>query len=363
MESSSRDEAASAARATTGIEWLRTQLLRGAVIPAHPLALTEDRKLDVRYQKALTRYYCASGVGGLAVGVHTTQFAIRDPRFSLLRPVLQLAMDVMMAERRPLIKIAGVCGDTMQAEQEATLAKEIGYDAALLSLGVWRAASDSQMIAHVRAISEILPIVGFYLQPDVGGRVLGYSFWRQFFEIDRVVAVKVAPFHRYRTLDVVRALADSGRASDIALYTGNDDNIVADLLTEFVVGEQRLRFVGGLLGHWAIWTRRAVELLEAIRACHERGGTDAYQLLAHSAPITDMNAALFDAANGFAGCIAGIHAVLHEQGLMAGTWCLDPEEALSPGQYDEIQRVRRSYPEWIDDTFVSEKREEWLRDN
>ncbi len=363
MAGSSHNEPESAARPTTDIESLRTQFLRGAVIPAHPLALTEDRKLDVRYQKALTRYYCACGVGGLAVGVHTTQFAIRDPKFDLLRPVLQLAMEVMLEESRPMIKIAGVCGETMQAEREATIAKGIGYDAALLSLSAWRTASDSQMLAHVRTISEVLPIVGFYLQPDVGGRVLGYSFWRQFFENDRVVAVKIAPFHRYRTLDVVRALADSGRACDIALYTGNDDNIVADLLTEFVVGDQRLRFVGGLLGHWAVWTRRAVELLEAIRACHERGGTDAYQLLAHSAPITDMNAALFDAANGFAGCIAGIHAVLHDQGLMAGTWCLDSDEALSPGQYEEIQRVRRSYPEWTDDAFVREKREEWLRDN
>jgi dihydrodipicolinate synthase/N-acetylneuraminate lyase len=363
MESSEpSDLLPSAATSAHDSSSLRERLLAGAVIPAHPLALTVDRKLDERHQRALTRYYCAAGAGGIAVGVHTTQFAIRDPQIGLYQPVLQLASDTMREVNRPIIKIAGVCGDTHQAVSEAAAAKQLGYEAALLSLAAWKHASHAELLGHCRSVADTLPLFGFYLQPDVGGRVLDYAFWRDFFEIDQVVAVKIAPFHRYRTLDVIRALADSGRGDQIALYTGNDDNIVADLLSEYVFGQQRLRFAGGLLGHWAVWTQRAVELLQTIQTCHANNGVGAYPILARAATITDMNAALFDVANQFSGCIAGIHAVLVRQGLMAGEWCLDPDERLSPGQRDEIERACRQYPEYTDDEFVREHRDAWLND-
>lgn len=333
---------------------LRTQLLRGLVIPAHPLALNESRQLDERRQRALTRYYLAAGVGGLAVGVHTTQFAIRDPKFSLFRPVLQLAAEEMDRSNQALVRIAGVCGPTTQAVAEAQLARELNYQAALLSLGALRDASDTSLIAHCRAIAEVMPVVGFYLQPSVGGRTLRYAFWRQFVEIENVVAIKIAPFNRYQTLDVIRAVSDSGR-DDIALYTGNDDNIVADLLTPFCFGSHPLRIVGGLLGHWSVWTQRAVELLDR---CHKEGATP--ELLRLGIEITDCNAAFFDAANGFRGCIAGLHEVLRRQGLLEGIWCLDEHETLSPGQWEEIDRVYRTYAHLNDDDFVAMHREEWL---
>ncbi len=342
----------------------KQQLLRGVVIPAHPLALTAERKLDERRQRALTRYYCDAGAGGLAVGVHTTQFAIRDSQFRLYEPVLSLAHETMRdCEKRRgkrLVKIAGICGPTDQARDEATFARELGYDAGLLSLAALREATNDELLEHCRQIAAEIPLVGFYLQPAVGGRLLDYEFWRAFLDIENVCAIKVAPFNRYQTLDVARALADSGRAHEIALYTGNDDNIVADLLTELRFGERRVRFVGGLLGHWAVWTKRAVELLDAVHACQRNEGSGASDLLARSAEITDANAVLFDAANNFAGCIAGLHEVLRRQGLLAGRWCLDPREDLSNGQAAEIDRIYQTYPQLNDDEFVAAHLEKWL---
>lgn len=341
---------------------IKETLLNGIVIPAHPLALNAERKLDERRQVALTRYYCDAGAGGLAVGVHTTQFAIREPQVGLFAPVLQLAAETMRAHeaatQQRLVKIAGVCGPTSQAVNEATLARELGYDAGLLSLAALRTASDNELLAHCRQVAAELPLIGFYLQPAVGGRLLSYEFWRAFFAIENVIAVKIAPFNRYQTLDVVRALADSGREREIALYTGNDDNIVADLLTEFRVSGKRLHFAGGLLGHWAVWATRAVELLAEIKAARSNG--NAFAALARSAEVTDSNAAFFDARNNFAGCIAGLHEVLRRQGLLEGRWCLDPHEDLSPGQSAEIDRVYAAYPHLHDDEFVAQNLTRWL---
>ncbi len=340
-------------------------LARGVVIPAHPLALTSGRKLDERRQVALTRYYCDAGAGGVAVGVHTTQFAIRDPRVGLYGPVLKLAAAAMADFERQsgkrMVKVAGICGETAQAVSEAATAREAGYDLGLLSLAALPAAADGELLAHCRAVGQTIPVCGFYLQPSVGGRLLSYEFWREFCKIPAVVAIKVAPFQRYQTLDVVRAAADSGRAEEIALYTGNDDNIIADLVTEFRVPGRRLYFRGGLLGQWAVWTRRAVELLDAVHACRDAGGQGTAEILAGSAALTDANGALFDVRNRFAGCIAGLHEILRRQGLMEGRWCLDPAEDLSPGQLEEIDRVCKSYPELTDDEFVRENVDRWLR--
>jgi dihydrodipicolinate synthase/N-acetylneuraminate lyase len=346
---------------------LRQRLLDGLVIPAHPLALTANRRLDERHQAALTRYYCAAGAGGLAVGVHTTQFAIRDPKVALFEPVLAMAADVARKASNdasaPLL-VAGICGDGPQAHREAEIASRLGYDAGLISLAALQNASIDQLVAHCRAIADIIPVFGFYLQPAVGGILLGYDFWRAFFEIPEVVAVKIAPFNRYQTLDVVRALAESGRKDEIALYTGNDDNIVADLLAELRVGSEAgptsLHFSGGLLGQWAVWTSRAVDLIEDVKKCRKENGTCGYDILAQAASLTDANAALFDARNGFAGCIAGLHEILRRQGLLAGRWCLDPNEDLSPGQLEEIDRVCRAYPSWQDDDFVAAHLSDWL---
>jgi dihydrodipicolinate synthase/N-acetylneuraminate lyase len=339
---------------------IREVLTRGVVIPACPLALTERRSFDERRQRALCRYYIAAGAGGLAVGVHTTQFAIRDPKVGLFEPVLSLAAEELNRSARPLVRVAGICGHTQQAVTEAELIRRLGFHIALLSLAALQDADDQQLIDHCRAVAEIMPLFGFYLQPAVGGRALAYSFWRRFLEIDNVVAIKIAPFNRYQTFDVVRAVADSGR-TDVALYTGNDDHIVLDLITPFHVGQRNLRIVGGLLGHWAVWTSKAVELL---KRCHQVVNSDddiPSNLLREAAEITDCNAAFFDAANGFAGCIPGVHEVLRRQGLLGGTWCLDPSEKLSPGQAEEIDRVYRAYPHLNDDDFIAAHRDEWLR--
>ena len=340
-------------------------LRRGVVIPAHPLALNAERKLDERRQVALTRYYCEAGAGGVAVGVHTTQFAIRDPRVGLYEPVLKLAAGAMAeferASGKRMVKVAGVCGATAQAVREAAMAREAGYELGLLSLAALPTATDRELLAHCRAVAGEMALCGFYLQPSVGGRLLGYEFWREFCGIRAVAAIKVAPFNRYQTLDVVRAVADSGRAGEIALYTGNDDNIVADLLTEYRVGGERLNFRGGLLGQWAVWTRRAVELLERVRACRDAGGEGTAEILAGAAALTDANGALFDVRNGFAGCIAGLHEILRRQGLLEGRWCLDPAEDVSEGQLAEIDRVCASYPELTDDGFVRENLDGWMR--
>jgi len=336
----------------------RRSLLQGLVIPAHPLALTSQRKLDERRQRALARYYLASGAGGIAVGVHTTQFAIRNPKVDLLRPVLELAMEELRSHA--VVKIAGVCGLAAQAAKEAELAAALGYDAALLSLGALSSATIPELIAHVRMVASIIPVIGFYLQLAVGGRFLPYDFWTQFAQIENVVAVKIAPFNRYQTLDVVRAVAASGRASDIALYTGNDDNILLDLIVEFPIGEETLRICGGLLGHWAVWTSIAVQQLKRIqRTAKSLNGIPA-DLLTLAWQVTDSNAALFDPVNKFRGCIAGLHEILRRQGLLQGRWCLDPDEDLSPGQIEEIDRVCRIYPHLQDDAFVAAHLDEWL---
>ncbi|HKH91114.1 MAG TPA: dihydrodipicolinate synthase family protein [Gemmatimonadaceae bacterium] len=342
---------------------LRTALGAGVVIPAHPLALTEARTLDERRQRALSRYYLDAGAGGLAIGVHTTQFAIRRPEHGLYRPVLELAADTVRswrhADRGPVALVAGAIGGTAQAVAEAEIAASLGYDLVLLSLGALRDAADAALVAHCRAVAEVLPLFGFYLQPAVGGRVLSYGFWRAFAEIERAWAIKIAPFDRYRTLDVVRAVADSGR-TDLALYTGNDDAIVPDLVTPAPAGAgDTVRIVGGLLGQWAMWTHTAVRMLERAREARRLGTVDT-NLLADGAALTDANAAIFDAANGFAGCIPGIHEVLRRQGLLRGTWCLDPHETLSPGQAQEIDRVMREHPELTDDRFVEEGLERWM---
>ena len=315
-------------------DW-RQRLREGVVIPAHPLALTASRKLDERRQRGLTRYYLDAGAGGIAVGVHTTQFAIRD--HGLYEPVLALAREE--AGERPIVKVAGVCGARRQALQEAECAARMGYDAALLSLGPLAGSSTNELISHASAVGEVIPLVGFYLQPAVGGRVLDVDFWREFAALEAVVAIKIAPFNRYQTLDVLRAVSESGRAGKIALYTGNDDHIILDLISTF----RGLRMSGGLLGQWAVWTRRAVEMLESIHR-----NPAAPEWVDTAARLTDANGAIFDAANGFRGCIAGVHEVLHRQGLLDGIWCLDPEEGLSPGQAEEIDRICREYPELMD---------------
>jgi dihydrodipicolinate synthase/N-acetylneuraminate lyase len=342
-------------------EKLRKALGEGLVIPAHPLALTAERKLDERRQRALTRYYAEAGAGGIAVGVHSTQFEIRGA--GLLEPVLQLAVTTATESARQsgraLVKIAGAIGPTPQAVAEAETARRLGYDAVLLSLSALRAASLPELVAHCRRVAEVRPLIGFYLQPAVGGRPLEEDFWRAFLEIDDVVAIKVAPFNRYQTLDVVRALAASGRASEVALYTGNDDAIVLDLLAEFPA-EPKVRCVGGLLGQWGVWTRRAVELLDAVKGCRSDGGKGALELLALGQQLTDANGALFDARHAFHGCIPGIHEVLRRQGLLAGRFCLDSGEDLSPGQAEEIDRVMAAYPHLTDDSFVLENRDRWL---
>ena len=348
-------------------EATRQSLNRGVVIPACPLALDAERRWDQRRQRALFRYYLDAGAGGLAVGVHTTQFAIRDPRHGLFRPVLELAsavIDASAANRaEPVVKIAGVCGQTAQAVTEAEFARDCGYDAALLSLAALKDASEDALVAHCRRIAEILPVFGFYLLPSIGGRLLPYAFWRRFAEIENVAAIKIAPFNRYQTLDVVRAVVEAGR-DDIALYTGNDDNILPDLITPFAFehGGRRheRRIVGGLLGQWAVGTRQAVKLLAECRRVAESGEAIPAELLRLGVALTDVNAAIFDAAHNFAGCIAGVHEVLRRGGLLAGVWCLDPHETLSPGQAREIDRVCAAYPDLFDDEFVRENLERWL---
>ncbi len=345
---------------------LRSHLLAGHVIPAHPLALDGRRRFSERHQRALTRYYLDSGVGGLAVGVHSTQFEIRDPAHGLFRPVLELAAHTQREHQaaggREVAMIAGICGKTAQAVAEAELARSLGYHAGLVSMAAFREEPEAAILEHVATVARTIPVVGFYLQPAVGGRVLSHAFWRRFVDIPEVVAIKIAPFNRYQTIDVVRALALSGR-TDLALYTGNDDTIVADLLTPFTFatpnGPRTCRIVGGLLGHWGAWTHAAVRLMAEIQAVN-RGSTLAAQWLDRAVAVTDMNAALFDAANRFHGCIPGILEVLRRQGLVETILCLNPAETLSPGQAEELTRVSKAYPELIDDAFILANRDRWL---
>ena len=341
---------------------------KGTVIPAQPLALDADRRFDRRYQTALTRYYIDAGTGGIAVGVHSTQFAIRDPNVGLFEPVLSLTSEVIdeygASKGRAIFKVAGVCGRTEQATTEAKFAESKGYHACLLSLAALADESPEAMLKHCHEVAAIMPVIGFYLQPAVGGCALSYQFWREFAEIDNIIAIKIAPFNRYQTLDVVRAVCDAGREDDITLYTGNDDNIIADLLTEYRIvtdrGAKSVRIKGGLLGHWCAWTRTAVTLLEELHSTLEQAEDVSAELLTRNVEVTDCNAAFFDAANNFAGCIPGVHEVLRRQGLLQGTWCLNPKEVLSPGQAQEIDRVYSAYPHLNDDEFVRTHLDEWL---
>ncbi len=332
----------------------------GCVIPAHPLALTADRKLDERRQLALGRYYAAAGAGGLAVGVHTTQFAIHDN--GMLAPVLEIALAAAGEAARPLVMIAGVQGDTRAAVREAEAAAKLGYHMVLLRPA---AGSDDEMVARAKAVGEVLPVVGFYLQPAVGGRVLSRDFWARFAALDCVAGIKIAPFDRYRTLDVLHGVAQSGRHDRIALYTGNDNNIIADLIATYPLrgpsGPVELRFVGGLLGQFAVWTKSAVDWLAAVKRARAGDAAALQQLLRLDTELTDANAAIFDVAHDFHGCVPGINEVLRRQGLLGGAWCLEPGETLSPGQAAEIDRVSAAYPQLSDDAFVAEHRDRWLR--
>lgn len=353
--------------ATTLSPELFKALHEGLVIPAHPLALDQNRQLDERHQRALTRYYAASGAGGIAIGVHSTQFEIRDEAHNLYEPVLRMAAEEIAKANiaRPFMKVAGVCGPTEQAIREARLAESLGYDAALLSMGGLVDWSEQDVLERTEQIAAIMPVIGFYLQPSVGGRIFSFDFWRKFADIPNVIAIKMAPFNRYQTIDVVRAVCYSSRRDEIALYTGNDDNIINDLLTTYrfeVAGETvEKAVVGGLLGHWAVWTNKAVELLEEIKLARANGELS-QEWLTRNVQVTDANAAFFDPAHHFAGCIPGIHEVLRRQGLMQGIWCLNPNETLSPGQLEEIDRVYREYPHLHDDAFVSEHLAAWLDD-
>lgn len=342
-------------------------LREGTVIPALPLALNKERKLDERRQRALMRYYLDAGVGGVAVAVHTTQFEIRLPEVNLYEKVLEIAEDEFdrfeASGKKSILRIAGVIGKTEQAVSEARLALKHGYHAVLLGLAAFADSTNEEIIEHCKKIANIIPVVGFYLQSAVGGRKLDINFWREFARIENVVAIKIAPFNRYQTLDVVRAVAESGRADEISLYTGNDDNILVDLLSEFSikVGDKiiRKRIIGGLLGHWAVWTRKAVELHDKVNKGEFDDDTRYSLTLAHQ--ITDSNAAFFDSANDFDGCIVGLHEVLRRQGLLEGLWTLNEEEILTEGQKKEIDRVYLAYPELNDDQFVAENLSKWLK--
>ena len=337
---------------------------RGTVIPAQPLALDENRKFMPANQAALCRYYIDAGAGGIAVGVHSTQFEIRDPEIALFESVLAQTSKFIdeWCEKtgRKILKVSGVCGKTEQASYEADFAVKNGYDACLLSMSAYANDSIDAMLDHVRAIAKIIPVIGFYLQPSVGGRILPYEFWYDFAKIDNILGIKMAPFNRYQTFDVVRAVAEAGKENDITLYTGNDDNILIDLISEYKIGKKSLRIKGGLLGHWCVWTKKAVELLDEVHTLIASAQPIPKEILTRNIEITDSNAAFFDPAHSFAGCIPGIHEVLRRQGLLKGIWCLNPGEVLSPGQSEEISRVYEAYPHLNDDAFVKANLDKWL---
>lgn len=348
--------------------WVMDAIRSGIAIPAHPLALTSDYKLDERRQRALARYYHAAGSGGLAVGVHTTQFEIRQPQYGLFQPVLELAAETARncdaTTDRQTVLLAGICGDTDQAVSEARIARELGYHVGMISLSALKNSTDEQLVRHCRSIAAEIPIFGFYMQSAVGGRELSSKFWRELACIPNLLGIKIAPFDRYKTLEVVRAVAESGRSNEVSLYTGNDDNIVLDLLTEYEVGAPqhptRLRIVGGLLGHWACWTQCAVELLQECKATWKEVDIPSH-LLTLASQVTDCNAALFDARNNFHGCVVGIHYALQKQGLLENLNLLDRNIGLTSGQKEEIDRVHQAYPHLHDDDFVRTHLDEWLR--
>ncbi|MEQ8552072.1 MAG: dihydrodipicolinate synthase family protein [Cyclobacteriaceae bacterium] len=347
---------------------LKNHLFSGTVIPAHPLALDAERQLDEFRQRLLTRYYVASGSGGIAVGVHTTQFEIRKPEINLYEKVLSLAADEVdkINPNRPFIKVAGVSGPTDQAIEEALIAKKLGYDIVLVSINGLGSWSENGLLDRAREIGKHMPLFGFYLQPSVGGKVLSERFWCDFAEIEGVSAIKVAPFNRYQTIEVVRAVCQSSRNDEVAIYTGNDDNILIDLLTTYEIktskGNIHKDIVGGLLGHWAVWTKKAVDLLHRVKEIKSQGTLINMELLTENVKITDSNAALFDTKNNFKGCIAGIHEVLRRQGLLEGIWCINPRETISEGQSDEIDRIYHDYPELTDDLFVKKHIENWKKE-
>jgi hypothetical protein len=344
---------------------IKDLLFEGTVIPAHPLALDENRQLDEFHQRLLTRYYIESGVGGIAVGVHTTQFEIREPKYNLFEKVLNLASSEVdrIPLKKPFIKVAGICGPTDQAIKEARIANDLGYHLGLLSINGLGAWSEEELLDRARAIGEHIPLFGFYLQSSVGGKVLSEGFWKEFSEIPSVHAIKIAPFNRYQSLEVVRAVCNSSRKEQIALYTGNDDNIVNDLLTTYEIktdqGTVQKNIVGGLLGHWSVWAQKAVDLLEEIKKTKKSSDSLSREWLTKNIDVTDSNAAFFDSKNNFNGCIAGLHEVLRRQGLLQGIWCLNPDEGLSAGQLEEIDRVYSNYPGLNDDDFVINNIENW----
>lgn len=340
-------------------------LRHGPVIPAHLLALDRERRLNPERQRAISRYYLDAGAGGLAVGVYNTQIGIR--KVGLYEPVLALAAETAADWcDRPILMIAGLAGRTEQAVREAQIAVGLGYHAGLLNVSAFAGAGEAEVLEHCARVASEMPLIGFYLLPEVGGIYLSADFWRRFAVIDNVVAIKIAPFNRYRTVDVVRGVVAAGAEDRVTLLTGNDDHIVLDLLAPFVAerdgAEVRVQIRGGLLGHWAFWTRRAVELVERIHQAVERGSVDA-ELLAQDSKITDCNGAIYDCLNNFRGCIPGCHEILRRQGLMEGVWCLDPSECLSPGQAEEIDRVCAAYPELNDDDFVRANLDRWLSEN
>ncbi|MEO8559477.1 MAG: dihydrodipicolinate synthase family protein [Rhodospirillales bacterium] len=338
-------------------------LRQGAVMPAHPLALDTNRKLDPQAQRALARYYIDAGSGGLAVGVHSTQFAIRE--VGLYQPVLEMAAKTAADwTNRPLVMVAGVVGKTDQAVREAQTARGLGYHAALFSLAAMKGASEDELIAHCQRVAQEIPLIGFYLQTAVGGINLSRSFWARFAAIENVIAIKVAPFNRYRTLDVAFGIVAAKAEDRVTLYTGNDDHIVLDLLTPLTIRtggrEVTMRFRGGLLGHWSVWTKAAVDLLARLQDAVADSSKLTPELLALDGMVTDCNSVLFDVEHDFAGCIPGCHEVLRRQGLLKTIYCLDPHEKLSPGQAENIDRLYAAYPELTDDAFVAANRDRWL---
>jgi hypothetical protein len=341
---------------------LQNRLRDGVVIPAHPLALDDEGAVDLRAQRALTRYYLAAGVHGVAVGVHTTQFELHEDR-GLLTEVWRLAATTADESGRAPVLVAGLTGDTADAVVEGQIAVEAGYEVALLCPWGMADVTEAAMVERARAVGEVLPTIGFYLQESVGGRRLGRDYWRRLFDLESVVAVKTAPFDRYRTNDVVQALLEHDRWDEVAVLTGNDDNIVHDLITPYrrqVCGQEReVRATGGLLGQWAVGARAAVDVVARVAQAMASGAVPT-SILRSAAEFVDVNAAVFDVDHDFAGCVAGVNEVLRQQGLVPTVRCLGKRDILSPGQAEQIAQVRERYPNVLDEEFVATHRDDWL---